>query len=358
MVKFECDTKVLQNATMKSIKAAGFNKMIPLTSMIGIGSRGDSFTLTSTDGTNYLYVDIDLQIEDDFSVVVDAEKFSKLVSKLTSDTVELVLSADSLIVNSNGEYKLALQLSDDGSVLEFPTPIMSAKVDFDKSVKLDKSVIDVMLNSIKPSLSTQAGNVYSNYYVGDVIVGTDRAMFSSFDNSSFGSNRLLSREFVDLLGLMPDDTVEIVFGEDEVVANSGNLSLYATQSASTEGFNADKISEIISTEMDSFCRVNKQALLSALERIAIFVGEFDETATKLKFTPDGLEISSMNTSGVETVDYMEFMFDTEFSAKISITRFITLLKSYGSDSVDIYFGNAKMLKLKDGKLTQVIAYML
>lgn len=357
MANFKCDTKVLQTAVTKSIKAAGFNKLLPITSMIGIRKFGDRLNLTTTDGTNYLYVDFELAEGDEFSIVVDGDKFAKLVSKLTSDSVELEVLDNTLVISGNGEYKLALELNDDGNILEFPNPFILSEVDFDNSVTVDKSVVDVMLNSIKPSLSTQTGNIYTHYYVGDVIVGTDRAMFSSFDNSSLNVNRLLTREFVDLLGLM-SDKIELVFGSEDVVAKSGNLLLYAKQNVSSEGFKSDKIREIISTEMDSFCRVNKQSLLSTLERIAIFVGEFDDSAIKLNFTKDGLEISSMSTNGIELVDYMEYKFDSEFSAKISITRFITLLKSYSSDSVDIYFGNEKMLKLKDGKLTQVIAYML
>lgn len=354
MKEIKLSTVTFQNAVAKAIKAAGFNKLLPITSMIGIKSVKNVLLLLTTDGTNSLYVKADAVSSDDFSIVVDAEVFAKLVSKTTSEFITLEITDNYLVVIGNGEYKLSLQLADDGSLLTFPDPV---DFDFGSDTKVNKSVIDVMLNSIKPSLSTQAGILYSNYYVGDVIVGTDRAMFSSFDDDSFGERLLLSRSFVDLLGLMSGD-IEMYYDNDSVLAKDGNLLLYSKSKLSPDGFQEDKIKAILDIEMDSYCKINKQALLSTLERIAIFVGEFDDSAINIHFTKDGLEIMSMNSSGVETVEYMEHKFDNEFTAKINILRLIAQLKAYASDSVDIYFGNDKLLKLKDGKLTQVIAYMI
>ena len=98
--------------------------------------------------------------------------------------------------------------------------------------------------------------------------------------------------------------------------------------------------------------------MSTLERISIFVGDFEDNVIKLHFTDKSIEIQSMSSSGIESVNYMEHKSATDFTAKINVAMLITQLKAYGSDSVEIYYGNDKLLKLKDGKLTQVIAYVI
>lgn len=354
MSKIKVSTVPFQNAVSKVIKAAGFNKWLPITSMIGIRCVNNVLSLITTDGTNSLCARADVVSCDDFNIVVDAELFAKLVSKITSECIELEITGSSLVVTGNGEYKMPLQLDDDGNTLTFPDPI---DFEFGSETKVSKSVIDVMLNSIKPSLSTQAGTIYTNYYVGEVIVGTDKAMFSSFEDDSFDEHLLLSRTFVDLLGLMSDE-IEMYYDEDSVLAKDGNLILYSKGKTLPDGFQENKIKAILDIEMDSYCKVNKQSLLSTLERIALFVGEFDEGAIQLHFTDSSIEIQSMASNGIESVDYMEHKSAIDFSVKININRLITQLKAYGSDSVEIYYGNDKLLKLKDGKLTQVIALML
>ena len=46
----------LQEMLAKSIKGASFNKLMPMTSMIAIKVKNKELTLTTTDGTNYLYM--------------------------------------------------------------------------------------------------------------------------------------------------------------------------------------------------------------------------------------------------------------------------------------------------------------
>ena len=48
-----------------------------------------------------------------FRAAVDAKKFLSLVAKITTDTIELICSGNTLVVNCNGEYKLPMIYNND-----------------------------------------------------------------------------------------------------------------------------------------------------------------------------------------------------------------------------------------------------
>ena len=80
-MKFTVSTGVLKSLVAKAMKGASNNKMLPLTNFIEIECKDNILTLTTTDSTNYLYLYEELIGDnEDFSVVVGANIFSKLIS--------------------------------------------------------------------------------------------------------------------------------------------------------------------------------------------------------------------------------------------------------------------------------------
>lgn len=355
-MKLTVNTIQLQNAVAKATKCSGFNKLLPITGMMGIKFTGTELVFTTTDGTNFLYITLDVGSSEAFDVTVDAEIFSKLVSKLTSEQITLEVTDSYLLVSGNGDYKLSLQLNDDGNNLVYPDPLKDVPVEI-SDLKISKVVIDMMLNALKPSLSQVVGSVYTNYYVGKVLATTDKVMLGIFDDKVIDDDLLFSRSFVDLLGLATDDVAFELSG-DYMIARCDDMTLCAKKSDNVTEYNVEGLNKMLGFEFDAYCKVNKSALLATLERLAIFVGQYDDSAINIHFTNTGMELSSLNSSGVETVDFMEVKNAKDMTIKINILRLIIQLKAYASDSVDIYYGNEKLIKLNDGKLTQVIALIV
>ena len=93
-------TKLLQDMISKAIKGAGNNKMIPITSLLVIEVLANKLTLKTTDGSNYLYISEMLEGDyAEFYSIVNAEVFAKLVSKTTSEYIELLNETNFLIFN-------------------------------------------------------------------------------------------------------------------------------------------------------------------------------------------------------------------------------------------------------------------
>ena len=103
-MKLTVNTQTLQTMVVKSMKGASCNKMIPLTSLMAIELKDNRLSLITTDATNYLYVSETKVEGDDFYVVVQADMFSKLISRLTCEKVKLELSDNFLKVKGNDAF--------------------------------------------------------------------------------------------------------------------------------------------------------------------------------------------------------------------------------------------------------------
>ena len=133
-------TSRMKEAVNKSIKGAGFNNLIPITSMIGIKLSDGKLRLLTTDMTNTLCIIIDKVAGDDMDITVDADKFGKLIAKTTSEDIDLSVKDDILFVKANGTYKIPL-ISDEEGLISFP----DVKQDFSKS---QEGWTEVKLSSI------------------------------------------------------------------------------------------------------------------------------------------------------------------------------------------------------------------
>ena len=352
------NTERLKQLVSYAIRGTGYVKGIELSDKIGIRIANGRLELNSMDGTNYLCVS-DECVSDDIDVVVYADLFSKLISKITSETVSLTVVDDiKLEVEGNGKYTIELVPDDKGNLLSFPNKFPeSAEV----IGEVDASDMVAVNTTLQASLSTIAGNVYANYYFGDVIASTDRAMMAIFNHKAFNSAILFNRQFVDLMTLGTsaitiselDDTIMAQINLDD----TGRISICTKKSPDIDKFEIDGIRKFVSMELKSFCRIRKAEILALLDRMSLVVSRFDDGAIYLDFTKSYLEISSLASSGVERIEYTECKEPVELKVKINIDRLRNQLKSYSSDMVDLYYGSDLCIKLVDGDMTQLIALM-
>ena len=358
MSQLTINTTQLQSLVNRANQCVGANKLHRITNMIGIKTVDNKLTLYTTDGTNYLCVTAGVADADDIDVAVNAETFIKLINKITSDTVALDVSDNALVISGNGSYKIALELDDDGEILSFPVKIPDNHVKFGE---ISLPAVSTILSALKSSLSTNAGSVYANYFVGDCVCATDKSMMGLYQYEMLtneDSKLLLNSTFVELLNLATDN-ISLEYDEETstLIATSENYCLYAKVVTDCADYNISGIKKMLAVEQESYCKVRKRDLLELLDRLSLFVGAYDDGAISLEFTSDSLKVSSMSSTGVEVVNYTEFKDAKAKSIKININRFMAQLKSYTSDAVEIYYGSDLCIKLTDGDVSQVIALM-
>ena len=353
-------TELLKDLVAKAVKGAGNNKLIPITSMLALSIEDQKICLQSTDGTNFLYVQKHIDSTDELYAVVNADLFSKLIGKLTTEYVELSLLKDMPVLNvvGNGRYSIELPLDENGSPIVFPDPVERLRETApDETGSVKNSVIRNMIDAVKPSLATTYENpCYTGYYAEELILATDSYKIAQLREKFFDSPVLLSAEVVDLLGIMTEDIKIGRFGT-VYVYKTNDIIVYAPELDGKEDFAVDAILGLLDSEFASACSVRRSEFLAVLDRLSLFISPYDKNAVTLAFTADGLQISSKQSNGVEVLEYTDSDEHEEYTCMVDIEMLAQEAKAVQSDTLTIEYGEANAIKFVDDKLTIVIALL-
>ena len=357
-MKLQIKTELLKDMVTKAVKGASQNKLVPLTGMMAIQLANNNLVLHTTDMTNHLYIRQDKVLGEDFYVTVSVDQFSKLIGRLTCENVTMELKDNSLEIKGNGTYNLELPLDENGSLVKFPDPYGSKSMPMPVTKQIELSTMQAVLNTAKASLATTMEiPCYTGYYIGGKIVTTDTYKICGMNIPMFDEPVLISPEMMNLLDVMTSEKIDVSINDKEIAFVTPDCVVYGYLMEDIDEFSIDAISNVLETDFDSVCKISKSAILGTLDRIALFVGTYDNKAIRLNFTPQGIDISSKQTSGIETVDYTESSNFKAFTGFIDIDMLTVQLKAYTGDTVELHYGNDQFISLVNGNTTQVIALL-
>ena len=357
-MKLSVQTAAFQNMVAKATKGAVMNKDLFITQLMAIQLRNDKLTLITTDNSNYLYVSEKLPGED-FYVVVQVDKFSKLISKLTCDVVELELVSkegqlDKLVVNGNGRHVLELPYDEDGDLIEFPDPVYTTDTSDWKAITTKLSTIKMVLSTAKPALSASADTCYSGYYMGDCIVSTNTYKICGIDIKMFDEPKLLPPQLIDLLDVMTEEDITVQYSEDSLIFSTPSVIVYGKTMSGIEDYKIDAIQALLNEPFPSSCKIDKSLLLQILDRASLFVDTYDKNGIYLTFTKDGIMISNKKDKGEEIIPYKESSDFEAYTCCLDIDLFKTQVKAYPSELLEILYGK-QSLKFVVGNVKQFVA---
>ena len=353
-------TTKLQSMMAKTIKGVGNNKLIPITCLIAIKAHDGVLTIVSTDGVNYLYVRENIDDKDDFYVCIRAEQFAKLVAKTTSEFTTLTIKSNSLEVKGNGTYQIEIPLDEMGETIQFPNPLD----EMGESVwlgKVTQSQISKIINTVKTGIADTLDKYpYTNYYLGDIALATDTLKVCAFSQKILTMPKLINANMVDLLSVVTADETNVKCRDDKIVFETDDVTIYGLVADGIDDFRIDSIKAYLTQDFPNKCRVNRGALLQLLDRIALFVGAYDDGAIRLTFKNECLTVESKQTNGVEIVAYAEPIgIDNEvFPIMIDINMLQSQVKAQESDILTIHFGTDNAIKIVDNDITSVIALII
>ena len=357
-MKLTLKTEKLKEMVSRAVKGVGNNKLIPLTSLMALEVKDNKLTLITTDATNYLYVVEDKVVADDFYVVVDADTFSKLISKMTCENVTLEVASGVWVLNvkGNGNYKIELPLDENGEPIKYPDPVENLDLSSASEKTINRTTVQVILDTIKPALAVTLENpCYTGYYVGNQVVATDTYKIASMDINLIGEKRLVSPEFMDLLSVVNAEKINVMYTDTDIVCSTPDCIVYGKFMEGIEDYAIDAIMVLVETEINSFCSIPKNAILQLLDRLSLFVGTYDKNAIHLTFTPNGLQVSSKAANGVEIIDYISSENFRDFTCTVDIQMLTQEIKAIQNDVVELYYGEDNAIKMTDGNITIIIA---
>lgn len=359
-MKLILKTEKLKEMVSRAVKGVGNNKLIPLTSLMAIEVKDSKLTLITTDATNYLYIIEDKVVADDFYVVVDANTFSKLISKMTCENVTLEVKSGIYVleVKGNGNYKIELPLDENGQPIKYPDPVTTIDLSTAIEKTINRSTVQVILETIKPALAvTLETPCYTGYYVGNQVVATDTYKIASMDVNLLGASRLISPEFMDLLSVMTAEKISVAMTDTDIVCSTPDCIVCGKFMEGIEDYAIDAITNLVNTEIDSFCSVPKSAILQLLDRLSLFVGTYDKNAIHLTFTQDGLQVSSKAANGVELINYVSSDNFKDFTCSIDIQMLMQEVKAISNDVIELHYGEDNAIKMTDGNITIIVALL-
>ena len=357
-MQLKIKTEKLKEMVSRAIKGASNNKLIPITSLMAVQLKDHVLTIITTDATNYLYIKEDKIEGDDFYVVVPVEVFSKLIARMTCETITLAVESNILQVKGNGNYNIELPMDEEGEAIKYPDPLGEVKLQ-GEGKEIHLSTIQTILNSVKPSLAmTLEIPCYTGYYVGDKVVATDTYKIAMMDTKISDEAMLVSPEAMNLLAVMTSEKINMDIVDNVIVFTSPDCIVYCTKMEGFDEFDYDGLSGAVNAKFPSTCKIPKNSLLQVLDRLALFVSPYDKNGIHLTFTTDGLQISSKSSSGVELIPYSESKKFKNFSCDIDIAMLLSQIKAQATDMLEIHYGADTSIKMVDGNIIQVTALLV
>ena len=356
MKLLQTQTKTLQEMVDKAIHCVSNNKLIPLTSLISLSVKDKTFTLTTTDATNYFYVSAPGEIEtEDFEFSVFADTFVRLIQKMTSENVTLSLDGNILVIEGNGTYKMELPLNEQGKPIKFPNKLteVGTKV-CSAAVQAFKDIV----NSHKASVAVDMQNpVLTNYYFGSDCIITSNKKVICYKEGEVIPNYLLNPITLDMITSLGDVDVEVFETESALLFKTDFDTIYSPKVQGIETFPVDKIKTLITQEFDSEFTMSRKAILDVLDRLSLFVTAYDKKAIDLTFNEEGIFFSSAKSNGVELVKFSTCDNFKPFTCTMNIELLQDALNSQTEEFVDVYFGCPVGIKIESGGITQIVAFI-
>lgn len=357
-MKLSIKTVVLQEMVSRAIKGAGQNKLIPLTSLMAIELKKKHLRLITTDASNTLYIMQDKVEGKDFYCVVQVDQFSKLISRMTSENITLSLDGAILTVTGNGTYKIELPLDESGELIKYPDPAAEKKLD-GQAVEVNLTTVKTILNTNKSALAlTMEEPVYTNYYVGEKVVATDNYRICGLNIKVFDEPVLIAPETMNLLNVMTEEKISVYIQDDVLQFVTKDCVVFAHKVEGIEEFAIEPITALLNEEFPSVCKISKGDLLAVLDRISLFVGAYDNQTIVLTFTDKGIDISSKQSNGVETLEYVDSKNFAPFTCLADISQLMQQVKANAGDTIECHYGNERSIKFVDGNVTQILSLLL
>ena len=345
----------MKDAVNKAIKGAGFNNLIPITSMIGIKLEGGKLRLFTTDMTNTLCIIIDKVSGEDMDITVDADKFGKLIAKTTSEDIDLAVKDDILYVKANGTYKIPL-ISDEEGLVTFPG-LAETK---GKTTNVKLTSIMQAYNINKSALAKTLENpALTGYYCGDMVISTDANVITFNDFKMFEQDEplLISPQLMQLLTLNKQEDIKLIVDKTLLTFVADDMVVQGAVMEGIEDFPADDVKAYLDEAFTSSCKVPKDLLLATLDRLALFIEPYDKNGAYFTFGRKGINIHSKKDASTEVINYVESKDFKQFICCVDIPMLKEQLQANPDDTVKICYGNENALKIESGKVTQVIALL-
>lgn len=359
--------EAFQEACKNVLAAVDSNALSLVTEVLQLKTKENKLHLSVTNREYFAEVKFDLKDAEEFHATVNANLFLKLISQITTESIELSIVDNSLVIKGNGTYKLPL-IFDGDKLLELPLiEIENPTVQMNVSSDILSSILQY--NSKEIGKGTIAKPVQNLYYVDEkgCITFTTGACVNNFTLEK-PIAVLLNNRVVKLFKLFKGGDVAMTLGYDAISDDTiqtkikfENKEICITAILSCD----DSLLKSVPVEVirgratsvyDYTVNLNKDALLQTINRLLLFTDgkAVAKPFSTFEFKKDGVTIYDTLKENKETISYVNSGIDGEYSATLDLVDLRTTVETCPESYITFNFGNGAAFVLVRGNIYNVV----
>lgn len=364
-----------QDICSKILPAVDTNETSTLSATLELVTRDKVLYVNVTNREYYVQVKLDLDEDIDFHATVNANLFLKLISQITTDTIELAVDDTNIKIKGNGNYKLPL-IYDDDKLLELPTiNIINETNTFNIKSDILKSILQ--FNSKELTKGVASKPVQKMYYVDEngAITFTSGACVNNF-SLEYPVKLLFNNRLVKLFKLFDTDNVKFTLGYDEIAEDiiqtkvrfeTPSINIIAILSCDDKLLKSVPVAAIRNrANVDNYpynITINKDLLLQATNRLSLFSSGFGSKEVikpyiTLEFNKDFVTIYDVHKENKETLyfDNSAANFDSTepYEVIIDLNELRSTLDTCAEQYLNINFGDDSAIVISRQNIHNVI----
>ena len=352
-MKFKINTAKLHAMLSKVQRGVGNSKILPITEYLELNLSYGELSITATDLANFITVIAKDMEGEDGSVVVRAEVLIKLVAKTTVPEMTFTSSDKSVQVTGNGKYNIPLFETN-----EFPDYEFDAHEEGYIKVEVATSLLQKLFAVNRSAIATEMlMPCLTGYNIGTKSVTTDGIKMCINDLTVFPDTSMLVTETLANL-------IQAISAEKVVVEKAGNKILFTTDNLVIFGTELDGIDEypdilpILDIVYAELAVVSKVELLSAIDRLSLFVDEFDNNGIRLTIGKE-MSIQDLKKNSAETIKLLQASTSTkeEQEVVLNINYLKDILSVLSTDNVQFQYGEGLPVRIVEGNVTLILSTM-
>lgn len=356
-MKFSITTALLQAVSNKLIKAVSTKDITPSLRcfLIVANQEAKKVRITAGDGAVYLEKDMEgIVVEEQGEILVDGREFTRLVNKITAETVTISLKENKIEVKA-GKSKFTLKTQD-------PTNYI-----FPEDIRFDIDNVELILpefkNALKLASITVSRNAteihYTGYLIGPEIMSSNRNNTTIYDMPLVGDRLLLNPDVVKIIQDLDGDVAKFAYTPDFVELKTPGTRVLGNLLAGEDHFVPGSVyDETFSHEL--IATVNKKELIPILDRAMVFMEKTG--AINLTFREDGvLECRLVGVLETDTYEELKYNGKINSSVNASLGMLFDICNSVENetDTIDIRLTEEKdnPILVQSGKYRAYMATM-
>lgn len=355
------------------LSATDGSELSTLTETLELKTVGNVLYLNVTNKEYYASVKFNLDHEEDFHASVNATLFLKLVSAITSESIELTVRDTYLNVKANGNYKIPL-IFENNTMVEIPEiTIQNPTV----SMNIDSSILDsiVNYNSKQLSVGTVARPVQKMFYIDQegCITFTTGACINNFELEQ-PVRILLNSRLVNLFKLFKNSSVSFTLGYDpisnDIIQTKVKFETESINLTAITGCNDALLSQVpvsiirerANKHYDNVVVVNLADTIEAINRLLLFSAGYGSKEnlkpySTFEFKADSSDIVLYDTKR-ENTEVIKIQngstVESDYSMTLDLVEFKKILDGCNEPYITLNFGDRKACVIARNSVRNVI----